>query len=82
MATCQNTVAVNSQMQERHFTADDMSIQRADVLCHLSSVDTGMVVIEQVLEECEPLGLKLLCSGKDLVHILHILGIVRVELIE
>jgi len=41
-----------------------------------------MVVIEQVLEECEPLGLKLLCSGKDLVHILHILGIVRVELIE
>jgi len=55
---------------------------RRDVLCDLRGVHAGMVVIQHLLEEHQSLGFKLLGSREDLVHVLHVLGVVRVQLVE
>jgi len=54
--------------------------QTTDILCDLRGIDTGVVVLHQFLEEHQSLSLEVLGSGEDLVHVLHVLGIVCIEL--
>ena len=56
--------------------------KRIHLLSDLRSIHTCMVVIQQLLKERQSPRFKLLCSAKDLVHVLHVLGIVRVQLVQ
>ena len=59
---------------------DDTDNTRIHLLFHLRSIHTGMIVIQQLLKESQPPCFEVLSSSEDLIHVLHVLGIVRVQL--